>query len=103
MVGWHHRLDGHESEETLGVGDGQGGLTCCSPWGRKELGMTEQLSTYRNTTLYIQFCANVLLFALLYNLLLKLIMCIGNSIMEVHKDLLYFFKFLQNIAYFLLI
>ena len=32
MVGWHHRLDGHESEQTRGVGDGQGGLACCSPW-----------------------------------------------------------------------
>ena len=33
MVGWHHRLDGHEFEQALGVGDGQGGLACCSPWG----------------------------------------------------------------------
>ena len=32
MVGWHHRLDGHEFEQALGVGDGQGGLACCSPW-----------------------------------------------------------------------
>ena len=32
MVGWHHRLDGHESEQSPGVGDGQGGLLCCSPW-----------------------------------------------------------------------
>ena len=36
MVGWHHRLDGHESEQALGVGDEQGGLACCSPWGRQE-------------------------------------------------------------------
>ena len=35
MAGWHHRLDGHEFELTLGVGDGQGGLVCCSPWGRR--------------------------------------------------------------------
>ena len=35
--GWHHQLDGHEFEQALGVGDGQGGLACCSPWGRKEL------------------------------------------------------------------
>ena len=35
MVGWHHRLNGHEFEQALGVGDGQGGLVCCSPWGRK--------------------------------------------------------------------
>ena len=41
MVEWHHRLDGHESEQTLGVGDGQGGLVCCSSWGHKELDATE--------------------------------------------------------------
>ena len=41
MVGWHHQLNGHESESTLGVGDGQGGLACCIPWGPKELDMTE--------------------------------------------------------------
>ena len=33
MVGWHHRLDGHESEQPPGAGEGQGGLTCCSPRG----------------------------------------------------------------------
>ena len=36
MVGWHHQLHGHEFEYTPGVGDGQGGLVCCSPWGHKE-------------------------------------------------------------------
>ena len=36
MVGWHHRLDGHEFELALGVGDGQGSLASCSSWGRKE-------------------------------------------------------------------
>ena len=35
-VRWRPRLDGHESEQALGVGDGQGGLACCSPWGCKE-------------------------------------------------------------------
>ena len=44
MAGWHHWLNGHEFEYTPGVGDGQGGLECCSPWGRKELDMTEQLN-----------------------------------------------------------
>ena len=44
MVGWHHRLDGHEFEQALGAGDGQGGLACCSPWGHKELKMTEPLN-----------------------------------------------------------
>ena len=42
MVGWHHRLDGYEFEQALGVGDAQGGLACCSPWGHKELDITEQ-------------------------------------------------------------
>ena len=41
MVGWHHQLDGHEFEEALGVGEGQGSLGCCSPWGHKELDTTE--------------------------------------------------------------
>ena len=41
MVGWHHRLDGHEFEYTLGVGDGLGGLACCNSWGRKDSDMTE--------------------------------------------------------------
>ena len=44
MVGWHHQLDVHEFEQTLGVGDGQGSLECCSPWGRKESDMTEELN-----------------------------------------------------------
>ena len=44
MVGWHHRLSGHEFEQAPGVGDGQGGLMCCSPWGHKELDMTEWLN-----------------------------------------------------------
>ena len=44
MVGWHHWLNGHEFESPLGVGDGQGGLACYSPWGRKELDRTEQLN-----------------------------------------------------------
>ena len=41
MVGWHHRLNGHEFEQTLGVGDGQGGLACCDSRCRKESDMTE--------------------------------------------------------------
>ena len=40
MVGWHHRLNGHEFEHTPGDGERQGSLACCSPWGRKELDMT---------------------------------------------------------------
>ena len=44
MLGWHHQLSGHEFEQTLGVGDGQGGLACYSPWGHKESDTTEQLN-----------------------------------------------------------
>ena len=42
-IGWHHWLDGHEFEQAPGVGDGQGSLMCCSPWGHKELYTTEWL------------------------------------------------------------
>ena len=44
MVGWHYQLDGHEFEQAPGVGDRQGSLACCSPWGLKESDMTEQLN-----------------------------------------------------------
>ena len=41
MVGWHHQLNGHEFEQAPGVGDGQASLAYCSPWGHKELDMTD--------------------------------------------------------------
>ena len=44
MVGWHHRLNRHEFEQAVEVGDGQGSLACCSPWGHKELDTTERLN-----------------------------------------------------------
>ena len=44
MIGWHQRLNEHESEQALRVGDGQGGLVCCNPSGHKELDTTEQLN-----------------------------------------------------------
>ena len=44
MVGWHHQLAGHKSEQAPEVGDGQGSPMCCSPWGHKESGTTEQLN-----------------------------------------------------------
>ena len=44
MVGWHHQLDGHESDQALGVGDAHRDLVCCSSCGWKELGTTEQLN-----------------------------------------------------------
>ena len=44
MIGWHHQLNGHEFEKTLEDGEEHGSLVCCSPWGRKESDMTEQLN-----------------------------------------------------------
>ena len=55
MAGWHHRLNGRESQSTPGVGDGQGGLACCDSWGRKELDMTERLNwTELNICWYLE-------------------------------------------------
>ena len=45
MVGWHHWLNGHEFEQAPGVGEGQGSLACCSPWGSKESDTTERLNS----------------------------------------------------------
>ena len=49
MVGWHHWHNGHGFQQALGVSDGQGGLACCSPWGRKELDTTEWLNWTEET------------------------------------------------------
>ena len=56
MVGWHHQLNGHEFELALVVGDGQGNLACCSPWGRKESDRTEWLNW---TELVVQLVKNL--------------------------------------------
>ena len=45
MAGWYHQLNGHEFEQAPGDGEGQGSLACCSPWGRKESDMAEQLKS----------------------------------------------------------
>ena len=56
MVGWHHRLDGHEFEQTLGIGDGQGSLVCCSPWGSQRVGHNwEQLNWTEEETKILFF------------------------------------------------
>ena len=47
MVGWHHQLNGHEFEQAPGDGEGEESLTCCSPWGLKELDVTEQQQQHR--------------------------------------------------------
>ena len=57
MVGWHHQLNGYEFEQALGVGDGQGSLACCCPWGHKESDTTEWLNW---TELMIPMLANLI-------------------------------------------
>ena len=73
MVGWHHQLDGHEFEQVLGVGDGQGSLACCSPWGLKESDTTEQLNwtelnilfiLKQNSIKFLKVCPTLILFFL---------------------------------------
>ena len=56
MVGWHHQCNGQELGQSLGDSEGQGGLACCSPWGRKESDMTGRLNN--NKTVSILTCSN---------------------------------------------
>ena len=58
MVGWHHQFDGHEFEQAQGVGDGQGGLACYSPWHHKESDTTEQLNWTELKSAQSIFCSN---------------------------------------------
>ena len=55
MVGWYVQFDGHEFEQALVVDDGQGSLVCCSPWGCKELDMTEQLNNNNIIEVFFPF------------------------------------------------
>ena len=52
MVGWHHRLNGHEFEQALGESEGQGSLVCCRPWGCKKSDTTERLNNNKENLLY---------------------------------------------------
>ena len=52
MVGWHHQFNGQEFDQTPGNGEGQGSLVCCSPWGHKELNLTEQLNNNNQSRKY---------------------------------------------------
>ena len=52
MVGWHHRVNGHEFEQTPGDSEGQGILACCSPWGHRELNTTERLNSNNSYLLF---------------------------------------------------
>ena len=61
MVGWHHWLNGHEFEQVLGVGDGQGSLACCNSWGHKELDMTEWLNWTENIKISVLWFSKTIL------------------------------------------
>ena len=65
MVGWHQRLNGHESEQAPGDGEGQRSLACCSPWGCKESDRTERLnnSMWKKAHHCVHLCACVCVFA----------------------------------------
>ena len=62
MVEWHHWLNGHESEQALGVGDGQGSLACCSPWGHKE---SDNWTDWRYRALFLSLTIWILLLTLI--------------------------------------
>ena len=66
MVGWHHRLNGHEFQQALGDGKEQGSLVCCSPWGCEESDMTEQLNNNIFFTHIILHIIYVIYFYILY-------------------------------------
>ena len=65
-VGWHHRLNGHEFEQTLGDSEGQGSLACCSPWGRKMLDTTGRLNDNKKSNWTIQTTLPVFLTVIIY-------------------------------------
>ena len=61
MVGWYHRFNGHEFEQTLGDGEGQGSMECCSPWGHKESDTTERLNNNKARSAFIDYDRNMIL------------------------------------------
>ena len=74
MVGWYHQLDGHEFEQATGVGDGQGSLACCSPWGCKESDTTEQLNWINTNTGGIWISHVILVFILILKLFISFVL-----------------------------
>ena len=92
MAGWHHWLDGCESEWTPGVGDGQGGLACCNSWGLKESDTTEQL----NWSECICFCATLSI-AVLYPRGIVCSLCLCHYPCPANKTIGYF----KNLSLFL--
>ena len=71
MVGWHHQMDWHEFEQTLGGSKGQGSLVCCSPWGCKESDMTERLNKRPSAVWSFSVCLSFRAEAVLFQSLSK--------------------------------
>ena len=82
MVGWHHRLNGHEFEQTLGDSDGQGSLVCCNPWGSNESDMTEQLNNIFSSVRVLSRFSHVRLFAALWTIAHQALLSMGFSRQE---------------------
>ena len=99
MVGWHHQLDGHEFEQAPRVGDRQGSLLCCSPWGHKESGMTEQLNRYilfsllKSSFTLVPFCCCCCFFFFFF-----LVFCVQKHPVSNHM-LFYFLRVLLIAVY----
>ena len=77
MVGWHHRLKGHEFDQALGVGEGQGSLEFCSPWGCKESDMTEWLNWCINIFIYF---IHLFIHAFTWSTYTEFLLCIRHCI-----------------------
>ena len=71
MIGWHHQVNGHEFKQAQGVGDGQGSLTWCSPWGHKESDTTEWLNWTEKKNVWCHWCSSRLC------LILFSLICVG--------------------------
>ena len=93
MAAWHHRLNGHEFQWTLGVGDGQGGLAFCNSWGRKELDTTErlnwtELNCIKTLQLHVRYASEswicVFIFFTLYYISLLLVYMVVHHLFQGH-------------------
>ena len=89
MVGWHHRFDGHEFEQALGIGDRQGSLACCSPWGRKESDTTEWLNWTDIQISHMYLWASLVAQMVKHKLLSTIQMSVNNNNKVVWQGLLF--------------
>ena len=96
MFGWHHRIDGHEFEQALGDGEGQGDLVCCSPWGCKELDTTERLNNNSFSLNFFKFVSELSPFPLLQSITFLL-----HKSLLTHKVIKYYSYFLNGSSFYI--